>query len=83
MIGTSIAWNTKATVVRLAQGPGDPQLMFEGSLAAAVDQLSGLRRDELARYRIALPDRLERPRLFQGGALVELVAAVRLRRKAR
>jgi hypothetical protein len=68
-------WDAYATVVKLTVPPGDPQLLFEGPLAAAVDQLGSLQKWELARYRISLPNRAERPRMFQGEALVELVAA--------
>lgn len=74
-VDTSKSWDASATVVKLGDKASDPQLLFEGTLAAAALSLGKLHRSELASYRLALPDRPFRPRSYQGSKLEELVEA--------
>lgn len=75
MLDVSEFWGADATLVKLGTDLREPQLLYEGSLAAAALKLSGCSRKELVCYRVALPDRPTRPRVFEGLQLIELVAA--------
>ena len=77
MVEGMIPWAAEATVVKMPlHAGGDPELVFEGTLADAVAYLRQPNRAEIIRYRVSLPNRHEQPRSYQGLTLLELLGSV-------
>jgi len=71
-----IPWNADAAVVKMPlRGGGDPELLYEGTLAGAWRYLREPKHAEMIRYRVSLPNRHTQPRSYHGLALLELLGS--------